>query len=723
MKIQKIKLKNFQCYSGDDNEINFTEGLNLVLGANGYGKSKLYDAFNWVFFGGIIDQKGELNYSKNKLISEKAIQETSFGRIECKVSIELKTAKDEFLIERKYRVTKTEDGIVEENDSDIQVFRKGQLQFLPYKLDDEDGFNGFVRDNIISQDVLSHLWFQGERGISKAVDTSNAQTLHRVISKVSYIEMWKKYVDIAEDAYRRVNKLFQDQARKSDKKKKKRLQIEDRINELRSAIKQKFDELHTRMDDLVIVKQKITDIAISSEVQTKIRNLQEKEARFKTELDNVSRKLDLIIDQSDRNLFNKYWLIHGTEIVSNKFDALYKDYIYEKQKELKKAEEDLPELPKGNPTATHIRKMLDDEHCYVCDRKAPKGSEHYKKIERLLPKYYPTGKLDEAEFFHDKTFEKLSKAQIGIQLNADSFAKDFEDSTTEYHRLDQRRVDIEEKIEQLKDEVTLVLGTHGLSDIESGVNQGNQFKSLNTQSSQLSNFIGRLENQITDHNKEKEALEKEYQKLFAGEVDDKLNKQLRYYHSLVIATKDAKESQYESLVQLLESETNNHYENINKETGAFYGQIKFHKNSAEGYTAKIHNSNGDDITDSMNTSQVLSMQLSILFAILSTNKKQGLNKRYPLIADAPNSSFDPKKRKYLLKEISSTFDQSIVMMFEFLKNDQSRDSRYKVDKEGLEELKTELEADGLAVNVIFLDIPDNVNPKNRQELSVKIKQI
>ena len=47
MIIEKIELENFMCYEGK-NCFEFSEGINVVIGDNGYGKSKLYDAFYWV---------------------------------------------------------------------------------------------------------------------------------------------------------------------------------------------------------------------------------------------------------------------------------------------------------------------------------------------------------------------------------------------------------------------------------------------------------------------------------------------------------------------------------------------------------------------------------------------------------------------------------------------------------------------------------------------------
>lgn len=49
MIIDKIELLNFLCYAGE-NTFEFREGINVIIGDNGYGKSKLYDAFYWVMY-------------------------------------------------------------------------------------------------------------------------------------------------------------------------------------------------------------------------------------------------------------------------------------------------------------------------------------------------------------------------------------------------------------------------------------------------------------------------------------------------------------------------------------------------------------------------------------------------------------------------------------------------------------------------------------------------
>lgn len=230
--------------------------------------------------------------------------------------------------------------------------------------------------------------------------------------------------------------------------------------------------------------------------------------------------------------------------------------------------------------------------------------------------------------------------------------------------------------------------------------------------------------------KELERIDVEYieeseklEKISGDKINPQIKKYKAYFDDLLSAVKYGKDKEYERLVNMLEEQANKHYQNINKSSGAYEGTIKFERVGEEGYSSKIYNSNNEDRTSNMNTSQVLSMQLSILMAILSTNENKGLAKTYPLIADAPNSAFDYKKRAALLKEIAITFDQSIMMMFEYLVDDPSRLNRYKIDMDAIAQLKRTFGNLGVGLNIIHLDIPDGVNVKKLGELSIQIKPI
>ena len=52
MIIRNITIENFQSYY-ESQTIEFSKGLNLIIGNGGKGKSKLFNAFYWVLFGKI----------------------------------------------------------------------------------------------------------------------------------------------------------------------------------------------------------------------------------------------------------------------------------------------------------------------------------------------------------------------------------------------------------------------------------------------------------------------------------------------------------------------------------------------------------------------------------------------------------------------------------------------------------------------------------------------
>jgi DNA sulfur modification protein DndD len=84
MIIEKIELENFMCYAGK-NSMEFTEGINVIIGDNGYGKSKLYDAFYWVMYDQVfLPEKKEFQNTKSvksKIISDKAKSNSKDGKV------------------------------------------------------------------------------------------------------------------------------------------------------------------------------------------------------------------------------------------------------------------------------------------------------------------------------------------------------------------------------------------------------------------------------------------------------------------------------------------------------------------------------------------------------------------------------------------------------------------------------------------------------------------
>jgi len=731
MKILKLELENFMCFSGSDNRIEFADGLNVILGGNGYGKTKLYDAFNWVLFDKITNQDGRLDTPteeiKGGLVSKKSIADANDGKtIKAIVRLTLVNEKEkEIILERSYAVKKLSGmEATSLGKSKLTISEKDDLEFKPLSFNSPQEIDEYIREHVIQPTVLEHIWFQGERGIKGAVDTSNAVKLKQVINKLSYIDTWEKFIEAAENTDRRTRDKYDKAVKKSQKHREKTALLTEQIDKLNEELDAIEEKLSIKEKDLDIAEDEVDDLAMGENVREELRAHSAEENRIKRELTQAEYDLDEMLDHANRDLFKSFWVTNGTESFYERFENLVQEYEFARVASEKMKKKDTPKDLESLYLQDHIHDMLEKELCSICNRAAPKDSEAYDSIKKWLPEdRKPLDEKLSTPFNHAYQFSDLRRSLSVISNYAEGFEHNFDQQRTNFFKLKGKRKQLDEENRRIEEEKEKLLSKYNISSIDAGIRLGERIRRFSEKTAALREDIVRLEERKKVLTEEKAEKDQALDKLHEGDIDPILRKQKDYFNDLLVATKTAKDHQYKKLVDLLMAETNRHYDAINKQSGAFYGKIIFKQNSKGGYYPEIHNENGDNVTAGMNTAQLLSMQFSILFAILSANKEYGFNKRYPLIADAPNSAFDAKKKKLLLRQIGTTFEQSIVMMFEYLTNDPERANHYKIDQFGIQELAETLKAEGVSMNVYMLDIPDGVNSRDINDLSVQIKKI
>lgn len=177
MLIKQITIDNFQSYYGSQT-LEFSQGLNLVIGKGGKGKSKLFNAFYWVLFGKIyitgigwcstdnLPQSSKMSMARHGFINNKALYESNVGDIvRASVQVELIDDKGtEYIIER-FVVAKRKNGGEWSSPEAWEVGTNSlKIQF--------DGPNGTLyKDGIVAEDkigelfpdgIRNYIWFQGE---------------------------------------------------------------------------------------------------------------------------------------------------------------------------------------------------------------------------------------------------------------------------------------------------------------------------------------------------------------------------------------------------------------------------------------------------------------------------------------------------------------------------------------------------------------------------------
>jgi len=141
---------------------------------------------------------------------------------------------------------------------------------------------------------------------------------------------------------------------------------------------------------------------------------------------------------------------------------------------------------------------------------------------------------------------------------------------------------------------------------------------------------------------------------------------LRDVEKIFMDTRDRKIAEF---IKLLQEKSNIFLNRINIES--FTGSISFHKRTIGGrYFVEINLLDSDqNIIHKPNQSLLTSMHISVLFAI-SELASQLREENFPLIFDAPISSFGISKSRQFLNLVYETGNQKIVLIKNFIDLDE-----------------------------------------------------
>ena len=672
MIIRKIQIDNYLSYY-DTNSFELSEGLNIILGENGEGKTKFFESVDWLF-------NGE-NRDLDMLVSAKKLHETDNGdSFRVRVSITVEQYGEKNIITKSFLAKKEK-----ENECSTSSFMiEGISENSSGERTQVDG--QALLDRIFPFQIRKYSMFKGEAELNIF---ENDSALVNLINLFSEAKHYDKYSEKGAFLREKAEKAVEDSSKLDKKNEALYKKLESDIFSLQKEKAKYIVHLNSTEDEIKKIEENLqlaeSHVNNADALETLNKRIKEIEER----ISNLSGKID---ENYTTALFDENWILVNFEKFHEEFAEKVAKHSktrrelqsdFDKQKGIKEGEKKakaellnnaLP-LPIGVPSKPHMEEMLHDEICKVCNRIAEKGSEPYEFMMQRLKSYLESQVIEEKEvetdeplFRHDYT-NRLDNLSISHEDNLKNLRLIRTKIKELFEFNDDRKKDIEELNEQLdieKTERDRILGNSSIAEeklIDVLKNYNAWQRDLKNRNQDQLDYTSKLKNIETELKGKKEEKDK-IDTSSANSFYIKTRNILRDIETIFI---DTKQNKFDEFIDKLQTKSNNFFKTINID--AFTGTIVFiRRNKVNRIIVEVELQEDGRTFYKPNQSLLTSMHISILFAIseLASEIKE---ENFPMIFDAPTSSFGETKTAQFLNLIYETENQKILLIKDFLTTD------------------------------------------------------
>lgn len=687
MIIEKIELVNFMCYAGgkDKNVMEFTEGINVIVGDNGYGKSKLYDAFYWVMYDQVfVPEKKEFQNTKavkSKIISDKAKADAKDGKLSTSVSITFHNLESDnvYILERKYTVTVAEGNIIESNDSELTIMQK-ELSYLNAKMVTDEERKKAIIASILPPQIKDYLWFQGEQ-VESIIDFNKQDTLTKAINVLSSISRYDEIKEVAASAAKAANNEYDREVKRLSKDTDKSAQLEKEKQRIEEKIEDLQREQTEIENNLSRAESKCEELLNKQADAQKVSELQERKKGVLNLLNQLNDSLKEEQVSFHRKMFRNKWVLKGTESLQKLYAKKFSQFEQAKlEKAVQKAASEKLEaetaatlqtrLPFNVPEPNYLEWMLDKERCLVCDRDAKKGTNEWNKIKELLDRPTPQKHLknEDSQIAQDFTedFKRLYQNGLSLASRIVEIDDDIKDTLQRRIKLSMKVKEANKQLEDVEADIQKLLSDTSLTSDEA-TNILNEYSIQNKKAKDFKDELNKNTQKLEHQKISLKSVNDQLKELVTGDIAQWLIEKKTVLNDFEEISKTTRERVFNNLIMQLEKEANTHYEAMTSGNKSAKGQIKLRKLPNGNYMPEIIDSNGNPLLGS-NTSNLILVKLSAIMAIISAKSSSGFVNLYTLITDAPTSVFGEDYTIGFCKTVSRVYRQSIIMSKEFYKN-------------------------------------------------------
>lgn len=665
MIIKKIQIENFRSYY-KSNVFELVNGLNLIIGSNGDGKTTFYEAVEWLFR---TDGTCKMD---SKLISKKRCQEL-FADESDDVCVSMTYEHKGYVktLEKRFHFTKSFDGEITMSNFDFVLVEENGVERVRR--------DGLKFDFDLPSEIRKYTMFKGESDLDVF---QNSNALKMLVETFSDVKDFEAYFSFMGYATKKAEQA-RDNAQKSDRKNS------EKINQLKRTIEQEKGmlvdidrEIGNKENEASNFDGLLKSIEQSKEasklllmVNRRIETLTKKRAQTQA----------LIKEDYTVNLLDDMWILMGFGDIAEEYSQkvneadkkrrkLEKNYLLAAgaEKAIKKMQTDFVPLPVHIPGQKIMEEMLDEEVCKICGRPAKKHSEAWDYMLHRLEEYKKSLKADEDEeiepYYKNDYIVELQKRDTTLNDNLAKITK-LRHKIQEVMSYNNRLHDDIKKIEanlnvELEQKKRILAQTDGLSEEQLLSNYENISNWMN-QKVNAEKRIETLKEQRNKHRIKLDEAQDALSKLAEGTSAAVYAKTAQILSQISDAFKAAKETNKKRLLHSIEDEANVFLECLN--TNDFKGTIRIlEKANGQGEAVLMNNDNTRIFNP--NTALRTTYLMSVLFAIgkLATQRSESA---FPLIFDAPTSSFTDAKETEFFNVISNLDKQVVIVTKSFLKED------------------------------------------------------
>ena len=700
--INSISFNNFYNYYGsfEDNRYELKQGINIIVADNGAGKSKFFNAFLWLFDDQVLDSEDKIRKNikdvYTRIISDKAKKETAVRRtVTCAIQVEYTFGtRNKYQITKSFTLTKLSEDLSDPNSWQFFInpteINKTDLVLTKYKpVYDEDEKRKII-DRLIDTNFRKYSFFQGEE-VDDIIDFSEKSSIEEAVQNLTDISKYKKLVELTEEFKIKAERDLGAQNNSNDKQAQ---DLDNAIREKEKVVEQlthetiKLSEWETTFSDAEKEKNNLDKTYANAD---KRKDIDDKLKPLNKKLKDKALEFEEFLDRINNKIFdgNFSWIAMGFDQEVKNFRSLNDKFIDIRYK--KKALLDIEEspnnyfhfLPVNSPDAVSIQNMIDNEHCYVCDRPAKKGKPEHDYLLKL--KSRPNDSSKEKSFVKNDLKDFFGNIQIQAQPfygRIPDIKKSIKITKEKEQELNRQIVQLKERIKSLKDQRKDIFV--GGEDSDTSDNQilsnyhGAIRRMENARSKiddiirpnivRLKTDIQNIENEINGLNNTQD-IPQGYKDNYSMAID------------LAKATLNAKDRVFDNMIQLLETHANEHFKNLTVNNDLAGGILRFEKTPSGSINFNYSDSNNNPVYGSSEGFQRMK-KFSVVMSIITANKS---DYNYPLLADAPLSAFGEGFTEGFFEAIGGVFPQSIVLVKEIY----NRNDEMKINSLGRKLLKDE----------------------------------